>query len=142
MDNLPAAALGHFVMKVANLAASYQFFGDLGLRQVGMFPDVAIIELRGGTHILLFPENDEASSSLTSGRLGQRGAFFNEQLDLMINGKTRGELEEYRTRLLRNGIAAGEIAQEKFFGHNYFQLEDLDGHGITVYTTHVGELPV
>jgi catechol 2,3-dioxygenase-like lactoylglutathione lyase family enzyme len=143
MDTLPAAALGHFVMKVANLGASYRFFADLGLRQIGLFPDVAIIELRGGTHILLFPENnDDAPFRLTSGRLGQRGAFFNEHLDLLINGKTRGELEAYRAKLLKNGVAAGEIAQEQFFGHDYFQLTDPDGHGITVYTTHAGEAPV
>src|SRR5580693_2569525 len=117
MDSLPAAALGHFVMKVANLGASYQFYADLGLRPIGIFPDVAIIELRGGTHILLFPENDEAPFPLTSGRLGQRAAFFNEHLDLLINGKTRGELEAYRAILLGKGIAAGEMGQEIFFGH-------------------------
>jgi catechol 2,3-dioxygenase-like lactoylglutathione lyase family enzyme len=142
MDSLPAAALGHFVMKVASLGASYQFYADLGLRKIGIFPDVAIIELRGGTHILLLPENDEAPFTLTSSRLGQRGAFFNEHIDLMINGMTRGELEAYRATLLKNGIAAGEIAPEIFFGHHYFQLADPDGHGITVYTSHVGESPV
>ena len=90
MDSLPAASLGHFVMKVANLGVSYQLYADFGLRQIGIFPDVAIIELRGGTHILLFPENDEAPFQLTCSRLGQRAALFNERLDLMINGKTRG----------------------------------------------------
>jgi catechol 2,3-dioxygenase-like lactoylglutathione lyase family enzyme len=142
MDSLPAAALGHFVMKVADLGASYQFYADLGLRQSGIFPDVAIIELRGGTHILLFPANDESPFPLTVSRLGQRGAFFTEHLDLLIHGKTRGDLEAYRATLLKNGIAAGEIAQERLFGHDYFQLTDPDGHGITVYTSHVGELPV
>ena len=142
MDSLPAAALGHFVMKVANLGASYQFYADLGLRQVGIFPDVAIIELRGGTHILLFPENDEAPFTVTSSHVGQRGAFFNEHLDLMIGGKTRGDLEAYRAILLKNGIHAGEIPQQRFFGHDYFHLADPDGHGITVYTSHAGEAPV
>ena len=142
MDSLPAAALGHFVMKVANLGVSYRFYAALGLRPIGIFPDVAIIELRGGTHILLFPEKDETPFSLTFSRLGQRAAFFKEHLDLLINGKTRAQLEAYRARLLTNGIAAGEIAQETFFGHDYFQLADPDGHGITVYTTHAGELPV
>ena len=142
MDTVPAAALGHFVMKVANLVVSYQFYADLGLRPIGIFPDVAIIELRGGTHILLFSENGEAPFRLTSSRIGQRAGFFNEHLDLLINGKTRGELEAYRALLLKRGIAAGEIAQEIFFGHDYFQLADPDGHGITVYTSHVGELPV
>jgi len=142
VDSLPAAALGHFVMRVANLGVSYQFYADLGLRQIGVFPDVAIIELRGGTHILLFPESVEGPIPLTASRLGQRGGFFNEHLDLLINGKTRGELEAYRAILLKKGIVAGEIAQESFFGHDYFQLADPDGHGITVYTSHVGELPV
>ncbi len=142
MDSLPAAALGHFVMKVANLGISYQFYSYWGLRPIGRFPDVAIIELRGGTHILLFPENEEAPFPLTSSRLGQRTAFFNEQLDLLINGKTRGELEAYRAILLKKGIAAGEIAQERLFGHDYFQVADPDGHGITVYTSHAGESPV
>ncbi len=142
MDSLPAAALGHFVMKVANLDVSYQLYADLGLCQIEVLPDVAIIELRGGTHILLFPENGEAPFPLTSSHLGQRAAFFNEHLDLMINGKTRGDLEAYRAILLKNGITAGEIAQERFFGHYYFHLADPDGHGITLYTSHVGELPV
>jgi catechol 2,3-dioxygenase-like lactoylglutathione lyase family enzyme len=142
MDSLPAAALGHFVMKVRDLAASYRFYGDLGLRQIGLFPDVAIIELRGGTHLLLFPESVEAPLPLTTSRLGQLGGLSNEQLDLLINGKTRSELEAYRARLLTTGIAAGVIAPEPFFGHHYFQLTDPDGHGITVYTTHVGDLPV
>ena len=142
MDNLPAAALGHFVMKVADLGVSYQFYADLGLRQIGIFPDVAIIELRGGTHILLFPQNDEAPFPLTASHLGQRGAFFTEHLDLLINGKTRDDLEVYRATLLKNGIAPGEITQERLFGHDYFQLADPDGHGVTVYTSHVGELPV
>ena len=60
----------------------------------------------------------------------------------MINGKTRGELEAYRATLLKSGIAAGEIAPKIFFGHHYFQLADPDGHGITVYTSHVGDSPV
>jgi uncharacterized glyoxalase superfamily protein PhnB len=91
---------------------------------------------------LLFPANDQAPFPLTVSRLGQRGAFFTEHLDLLIHGKTRGDLEAYRATLLKNGIAAGEIAQERLFGHDYFQLTDPDGHGITVYTSHVGELPV
>jgi catechol 2,3-dioxygenase-like lactoylglutathione lyase family enzyme len=142
MDNLPAAALGHFVMKVANLRVSSQFYASMGLRPIGIFPDVAIIELRGGTHILLFPEADEAPFRLTSSHLGQRAAFFKEHIDLMIDGKTRADLEAYRAILMKNGIPAGEIAEERFFGHDYFQMADPDGHGITVYTSHVDELPV
>ena len=75
-NNLPAAAFGHFVMKVNDIEISYQFYTKLGLRPFGIFPDLAIIELRGGTHILLFSKNDELPFSLSSSHLGQRGGVF------------------------------------------------------------------
>src|ERR1700722_5609559 len=78
-NNLPAAAFGHFVLKVDDIDISYQFYTKLGLRPFGIFPELAIIELRGGTHILLFNKHDELSASLTAGHLGQRGAIFNER---------------------------------------------------------------
>jgi catechol 2,3-dioxygenase-like lactoylglutathione lyase family enzyme len=139
-NNSPAVAFGHFVMKVNDINISYQFFTDLGLRPCGIFSDLAIIELRGGTHILLLSRNDELPFSLSSSQLGQRGAFFNEQLDLMIDGKSRRDLELYRTTLMEKGLSVDAIAQDQFFGHDYFQLADPDGNGITVYTSHTEEL--
>jgi catechol 2,3-dioxygenase-like lactoylglutathione lyase family enzyme len=133
-NNLSAAAFGHFVMKVSDIDISYQFYTKLGLRPFGIFPDLAIIELRGGTHILLFSKDDELASSLSSSHLGQRGA--KEQLDLMIDGKSRSDLELYRATLMENGLSIDAIAQDQFFGHDYFQLVDPDGNGITVYTSH------
>jgi len=141
-NNIPAAAFGHFVMKVSDIDISYQFYTKLGLRPFGIYPDIAIIELRGGTHILLFSKNDEFPFSLVSSQLGQRGGFFNEKLDLMIGGKSRSDLESYRTTLMEKGVSVDEIAQDQFFGHDYFQLADPDGNGITIYTSHTGELPV
>ena len=141
-SNLPAATLGHFIMKVSDIDRSYQFYTKLGLRPFGRFPELAIIELRGGTHILLFGKNDELPSSPSSSHLGQRGSFFNERLDLMIAGKSRSDLELYRTTLLEKGLSVDAIAQDQFFGHDYFQLADPDGNGITVYTSHSGALPV
>ena len=141
-NSLPAAAFGHFVMQVNDIDTSYQFYTKLGLRPFGIFPDLAIIELRGGTHILFFSKNDELPSSLSSGHLGQRGASFNERLDLMIDGKSRSDLELYRTTLMEKGLSVDAIAQDQLFGHDYFQLTDPDGNGITVYTSHTRELSV
>jgi catechol 2,3-dioxygenase-like lactoylglutathione lyase family enzyme len=141
-SNLPAAAFGHFVLKVDDVDISYQFYAKLGLRPFGIFPELAIIELRGGTHILLFRKNDELASSLSSSHLGQRGASFNERLDLMIDGKSRSDLELYRATLMEKGLSVDAIAIDQFFGHDYFQLVDPDGNGITVYTSHTGELSV
>jgi hypothetical protein len=92
---------------------------------------------------LLFSKNDELTSSLSSNHLGQRGsASFNERLDLMIDGKSRSDLELYRATLLEKRLSVDAIAQDQFFGHDYFQLVDPDGNGITVYTSHTEELSV
>jgi uncharacterized glyoxalase superfamily protein PhnB len=74
--------------------------------------------------------------------LASAGAFSSERLDLMIDGKSRSDLELYRASLIEHGLSADEIAPGQFFGHYYFQLVDPDGNGITVYTSHTGELPV
>jgi catechol 2,3-dioxygenase-like lactoylglutathione lyase family enzyme len=141
-NGLPAAAFGHFVMKVNDVNISYQFYTKFGLRPIGIFPDVAIVELRGGTHILLFNKNDELPFSLSPSHVGQRGDLSNERLDLVIDSKSRSDLELYRTTLIETGLSVDEIAPDQFFGHYYFQLADPDGNGITVYTSHTGELPV
>jgi catechol 2,3-dioxygenase-like lactoylglutathione lyase family enzyme len=143
MDNtLPAAAFGHFIMRVGDVSISYKFYSDMGLRPCGVFPDLAIIELRGGSHILLFGKNGELPFPVTPSNLGQRSAIVSERLDLMIDGKAKSDLEAYRATLAKNGFSVDEIAQDRLFGHHYFQLVDPDGNGITVYTSHVGDLPV
>jgi len=67
---------------------------------------------------------------------GQFHKRFSEQFDLMIKGKDLNELEKYRLELISRGIAAGEIPDEKFFGHYLFCIKDPDGNGITIYTSH------
>ena len=142
-NSLSEVAFGHFVMKVSDIDISYQFYTKLGLRPFGIFPDLAVIELRGGNTYFAFSKNDELPSSLSSSHLGQRdGASFNERLDLMINGKSGGDLELYRATLMEKGLSVDAIAQDQFFGHDYFQLVDPDGNGITVYTSHTEEPPV
>jgi catechol 2,3-dioxygenase-like lactoylglutathione lyase family enzyme len=135
-NSTPAAAFGHFVLKVSDLSVSYEFYTKLGLLPFGKFPDLAVIELRGGTHILLFDKDQETPFPIGPSHIGQRGAFFSERLDLMIEGKSKSDLDEYRKTLIEKGLVVDEIAQESLFGHAYFQLSDPDGNGITVYTSH------
>jgi hypothetical protein len=96
---------------------------------------LAIVELRGGTHLLLFEvglAGEDVAESLT----GQFPERLSERFDLMIKDKGLNELKKYRLELISRGIAAGEIPDESFFGHHLFCVKDPDGNGITIYTSH------
>ena len=129
-------AVAHLVLKVADLKSSCQFYSKLGLPPFATDDKVAIIELRGGTHLLLLSVDEPAGEEIAESLTGQFHKRFSEQFDLMIEGKGLDELKKYRLELLSQGIAAGEIPDETFFGHHLFCIKDPDGNGITIYTSH------
>jgi catechol 2,3-dioxygenase-like lactoylglutathione lyase family enzyme len=128
-------AVAHLVFKVADLKRSCRFYSTLGIPPFVIDDNVAIVELRGGTHLLLFEvglAGEDVAESLT----GQFHERLSERFDLMIKGKGLNELKKYRSELISRGIAAGEIPDETFFGHHLFCIKDPDGNGITIYTSH------
>jgi catechol 2,3-dioxygenase-like lactoylglutathione lyase family enzyme len=129
-------AVAHLVFKVADLKASCHFYSNLGLPPFAIDGKVAIIELRGGTHILLFEIDSLAEEGLAESVTGQFHKRFSEKFDLMIKGKGLSELKQYRKELISRGIAAGEIPDETSYGHHLFSIKDPDGNAITIYTSH------
>ena len=116
-DLLPAVTLGHFVMKVEDVAASYSFYIGLGLRAFGAFPGMAVVEMRGGTHLLLFQKGDDQAGALRNSQNGQRPDFSSEKIDLMIAGRTKADLESYRVGLAGKGYSPSAIADGELYGH-------------------------
>ena len=129
-------AVAHLVLKVADLKSSCQFYSNLGIPPFAIEEKVAIIELRGGTHLLLLEVDQLAAEGVAQSLTGQFHKRFSEQFDLMIKGKGVDELKKYRSEIISRGIAAGEIPDETFFGHHLFCIKDPDGNGITIYTSH------
>src|ERR1700730_4610049 len=129
-------AVGHLVFKVANLESSCEFYSNLGIPPFAIGERIAIVELRGGTHLLLLEVDQLAGEGVAESLTGQFHERFSEQFDLMIKGKGLNELNKYRLELISRGIAAGEIPDETFFGHHLFCIKDPDGNGITIYTSH------
>jgi catechol-2,3-dioxygenase len=129
-------AVGHLAFKVADLKSSCQFYANLGIPPFAIEEKVAIVELRGGTHLLLLEIDQLAAEGMAQSLTGQFHQRFSEQFDLMIKGKGLNELKKYRLELISRGIAAGEIPDETFFGHHLFCIKDPDGNGITIYTSH------
>jgi len=129
-------AVAHLVFKVADLESSCEFYSNLGIPPFAIEEGVAIIELRGGTHLILLEVDQPAGEGVAESLTGQFHERLSEQFDLMIKGKGLNELKKYRSELIGRGIAAGEIPDETFFGHHLFCLKDPDGNGITIYTSH------
>ena len=129
-------AVAHLVFKVADLKSSCQFYANLGIPPFYIEEKIAIIELRGGTHLVLLSVDEPAGEDVAESVTGQFHKRFSEQFDLMIEGKGLDDLKKYRSEVIRRGIAAGEIPEEKFFGHHLFCIKDPDGNGITIYTSH------
>jgi catechol-2,3-dioxygenase len=129
-------AVAHLVFKVTDLKSSCQFYSNLGIPPFAIDEEVAIIELRGGTHLLLLEVNQLAGEGVAQSLTGQFYERFAEQFDLMIKGKGLDELKKYRLELISRGITVGEIPDETFFGHHLFCIKDPDGNGITIYTSH------
>ena len=134
----PPVAIGHVAMTVGELESSYRFYVDLGLRTIGKSDGMAILELRGGTHLLLFQRGgpDEA---------GDDGPFDRPPaaaLDLMIAGRSQEELEAFRSHLVERGHAPDPILGQRFFGHHVFKAKDPDGNAVTVSTSHASDLPI
>src|SRR6202166_81093 len=132
----PELAVAHLVFKVADLKSSCQFYSTLGFPPFAIEEKVAIIELRGGTHLLLLSVDELAGEDVAESLTGQFHRRFSEQFDLMIKGKGLNELKQYRSELISRGIAAGEIPDEAVYGHHLFCVKDPDGNGITIYTSH------
>ena len=129
-------AVAHLVFKVADLKRSCQFYSNLGIPPFAIDEEVAIIELRGGTHLVLLEVDQLAGEGIAESLTGQFHKRFSERFDLMIKGKGLDQLKKYRLELISRGIAAGEIPDESFFGHHLFCVKDPDGNGITIYTSH------
>ena len=133
----PELAVAHLVFKVADLKSSCQFYSNLGLPPFYIEEKIAIIELRGGTHLVLLSVDEPAGEEVAESLTGQFHKRFSEKFDLMIKGKGLDELKKYRLELISRGIPAREIPDEAVFGHYLFCIKDPDGNGITIYTNHV-----
>src|ERR1700680_261142 len=129
-------AVGHLVFKVADLKSSCEFYSNLGIPPFAIEERVAIIELRGGTHLLLLEVDQLAGEGVAESLTGQFHERFSEQFDLMIKGKGLNELKKYRWELISRGIPEEEIPDETFFGRHLFGIKDPNGNGITIYTSH------
>ena len=124
MPNEPQIGIGHVALSVADVAASAHFYGELGLKPSFENEGMAILDLPGGTHLLLFSRETGPAIPAV------------ERVDLMIAERSREALEAYREGIMGQGLEAEPIPDEDFYGHYMLHLRDPDGNEVVVATSH------
>jgi catechol 2,3-dioxygenase-like lactoylglutathione lyase family enzyme len=115
VDERPPVWVGHVVLNVSDLDRSAKFWTAIGMRMVEQNPHVAVLELRGGTHLVLVPGEAQAG-----------GAPF----DLMVD-----DLDATHRAWRRQGLDVSDIDRGRI--HDAFTVADPDGYVVPVNSSHV-----
>lgn len=122
-DERPPVAIGHVSLPVSDVGMSTKYFVRLGLRSIHESEKFAVLELRGGTHLILRP----AENKITS---GAKAPF-----DLMVD-----DLKAAKGKYGKKGMAPSEIENGKI--HSWFTIVDPSGYEITITSSHAGSRTV
>lgn len=120
-DERPPVWVGHVTLTTPDIRATHRFMEQLGMRPIASGDGFAVLELRGGTHLLLLPGSGPASGD----------AYF----DLMVE-----DLDATHARLRALGLAPSEIEPGRI--HRSFHVRAPSGHSITFNSNHVSDQPV
>lgn len=115
-DERPPIWIGHVSMNTNAFEELLAFFVALGMRQVATMDDLAVLELRGGTHLVLRRAEDAE---------GTQAAF-----DLMVD-----DIEAQHAALKDAGHAPGAIERGKIYAR--FEVAEPGGNTITFFDSHV-----
>jgi catechol 2,3-dioxygenase-like lactoylglutathione lyase family enzyme len=108
--------IGHAVLRVADVGRSADYWTGLGLREVERNEHVAVLELRGGTHLVLVP--------------GPVPDDHDAPFDLMVE-----DLDATHADWSARGLAPSAVEHGRI--HDAFTVHDPDGYVVTVNSSHV-----
>ena len=120
-DPRPAVWIGHVGLYSPKVPETIDFMLAIGMREIARGDDFAVLEMRGGTHLVV--TGDPESSLL-------RGSF-----DLMVD-----DIDAAHTRFVELGFDPGEIERGNI--HDSFEMREPGGTTILFNSSHVGKLPV
>lgn len=120
-DQQPDVWVGHIEMETDQLEASEAFMIALGMRAIFKTDNIAILELRAATHLVLIRKDSVEPVEAS--------------FDLMVD-----DLSAYHQGLTDAGITPSDIEEGRI--HNSFTVRDPSGHSITVNSSHSSGLTV
>ena len=123
IDQRPPVAVGHVRLATNDVAGASRWLESVGLRPVFADSDLAVLEFRGGTHVVV-RKADEALKA------GVAAPF-----DLMVD-----DIEAARRDYAAKGLGPSDISRGRI--HDSFHLTGPDGYDFTVTSSHAGGRPV
>lgn len=122
-DLRPPIWVGHVVLETDRMEESARFMRTIGMRPVSLRADVAVFELRGGTHLILI--------------LKKKVVTADAPFDLMVD-----DLRATHQRFELLGLVPTPIEAMPSIDHERFRVREPAGHLITFFSNHVSAKPV
>ena len=117
-DPRPGVAVGHIRLDVNDVPSEFSFFVKHGMREILNRDDFAILELRGGTHLILQKSENQVEQ-------GTRTPF-----DLMVD-----DIDAAFSKYAADGLSTTPIERGNI--HDSFTVTTPTGYVIPVNSSHV-----
>ena len=122
-DQRPPVAIGHVRLNVSDVGAAARWLETVGLRPIVTMDGLAVLELRGGTHIVV--RNAEPPPAPGT------GAPF----DLMVD-----DIEAAHRDYAGKGLSPSEIRRGRI--HDSFEVAGPSGWTFTINSSHASGKPI
>ena len=119
VDQRPPVAVGHVWLPATDVGVAERWLVSVGLRPIFADDSLAVLELRGGTHVVVRKAERPPAA-------GSAAPF-----DLMVD-----DIEAVRRDYADKGLGPSEISRGRI--HDSFHLTGPDGHDFTVNSSHAG----
>ena len=119
VDQRPPVAVGHVWLPATDVGVAERWLVSVGLRPIFADDSLAVLELRGGTHVVVRKTEQPATGGSTA------------PFDLMVD-----DIEAVRRDYADKGLGPSEISRGRI--HDSFHLTGPDGYDFTVNSSHAG----
>ena len=113
----PQVSVGHVTLNTDRMDDTIRFMLSVGMHSVFQGPEVSVLELRGGTHLLLFHTDERTADEAT--------------FDLMVD-----DLQAMHARLAGLGYETSAIRDMPEIEHRTFDVREPAGTRITFFSSH------
>ena len=123
IDKRPPIAVGHVRLPVKNVLTTSEFPQKLGLRRIFDKDTIAILELRGGTHLILEKSRNRTKPGTQA------------PVDFMVDDVKKARAKYAKMGMKPTRIKSGTI-------HSSFFIPGPDGWSFKITSSHAGGRPV